>query len=224
MTALGSDDDDTDFEADSLHDARTFVASYVVPWVIDRAAAKTGVWCDQWENHPAVVIRLVELTASRAELFEKDPDHPAGNRQTKARWWVDVFDRHLTAISALDGPLRACRHGHSVDGDTSTRFPDAMTWFGAWFAPVMARQSTDLIWCNKWDQHAEVVLQVTELWIAWEAARRIDGGMLAWWDHAYRTLGYLAQPGGTFSACKRRTHTENPLQPFAPAHKTTTSP
>jgi hypothetical protein len=212
--------DDEDFEADSLDDARTFVASYVVPWVVDRVAAKTGVWCDRWEDHPAVVVRLAELAASRAQLFEEaDPEEPVDNRQAIARWWVDVFDRHLTAIVALDGPLRACQHGHGVDQDTSTRFPDAVTWFGAWFAPVMARQSTDLVWCDQWDQHAEVVLQVTELWIAWEAARRVDGGMLGWWDHAYRTLGYLGAPGGTFAGCKRRAHTERPLEPLAPTRK-----
>jgi hypothetical protein len=213
------DFEEEDYEADSLDDARTFVESYVVPWLVDRAAAGTGLWCDQWEDHPAVVIRLVELAASRAQLFEVDnPEDPPDNRQAIARWWVDVFDRHLSAIAALDGPLRACQHGHGADQDTTTRYPDAESWVVGWLAPVLARQKTDRPWCEKWNLHAEVVLQVTELWIAWEAARLVNGGMLGWWDHAYRTLAYLSQPGGTFAGCKR-VHGETQLLPYAATPK-----
>jgi hypothetical protein len=185
-----------------------FVEVDVMPWVVDRVLAGTALWCDEWARHAGVAVRLRELAASRSVLLASGQPHSA---LARARWWVDVFDPTLATITATDGPFRSCRQGHGCpDVDQEPVFSDASTWFSDWFSQVLTRRSADLFWCDRWDRHPEVMLQLNELWVAWEDARRAPGRFLSWWAWAHQTLGYLTAEDGPMAACKTaRGHASN---------------
>jgi hypothetical protein len=188
-----------------LADVRHFVDSFVAPAAVDRVTAGTGMWCDQWDEHPDVLLRLAELAASRTSLVPDTDDDRGGDPVGIARWWVDIFDRHIFTVCAVDGPLQRCRHGHVPPGTPlggDRFFESVQEWFDAWFAVVWTRRVTDLYWCDQWQEHPEVYLQMIELWTLWEAARLRPGGLLGWWEQAHRTLAYVTCGDGPFADCK----------------------
>ncbi|MDQ6838792.1 MAG: DUF4913 domain-containing protein [Actinomycetota bacterium] len=202
----GEDDetgDGMDYEAPNrlsldIAEVTDFVNAYVYPWAVGRLDAGTALWCNNWAEHPPVLVRLMELAASR--------EHALSDPGLAARWWVDVLDRHLDRVVALDGPFRGCRDTHDpnwVPGQKTRAYPNVEAWFEEWFALVLTRRTpADLFWCPGWQDHAEVHLQLTALWAAWEQARREPSAMLGWWDHAHRTLGVITGPAGPFAGCK----------------------
>lgn len=208
-SAVEVDEDPEDFEApDRMHldpeNLVVFVESYVLSWAVPQLRAKTGLWCPRWEDHAHVVQRLEELALSRDAAFGDGPGGPA-------KWWVDVFDRHLDQIIALDGPFRDCqaRHNKGPAAAAGTHYPDVTEWFESWFAIVLTRRDTDLFWCPGWLDHIEVRAQMHSLWAAWEQARSEPVAMLGWWDKAHRTLASVTASGGPFAMCKAtRGHVE----------------
>ncbi len=199
---LDDEDSDIDYEAQSpfsidVAEVVEFVEAYVYPWAVNRIAAGTGLWCPAWTEHPQVLVRAMELAISRQQAVA-DPTLPG-------KWWVDIFDRHLDRFTALDGPFRNCQAGHDP-GPAKAKQPVFATveaWFEDWFALVLTRRTpSDLFWCPGWQDHAEVHLQLTALWAAWEQARVQPSAMLGWWDRAHRTLGAITGPAGPFAACK----------------------
>lgn len=197
------DDDDDDLEADfeapdRIHidpdDLVVFVESYVLPWALPHLRAKTGLWCSRWEDHANVVQRLAELAISRDAACAGDAGGPA-------KWWVDIFDRHLDRIIAVGGPFRYCQAGHN-EGPAATHYPDVTAWFENWFAIVLTRRDTELFWCPGWLDHIEVRAQMHSLWAAWEQARYEPVAMLGWWDKAHRTLASITASVGPFAMCK----------------------
>jgi hypothetical protein len=201
-TSFDGDGDDEHWDDDDLSDEELhgFVDAYVVPWAVDRHRAGTGIWCPQWHKHPDVVLRLAELTGSRAALFETEDDV---DRVAIGRWWVDLLDRHIAAVCAIDGPLRRCRHGHQDNAEqTPLRFKSVHDWYASWFALIWTRRPVDLWWCDQWHQHPEVLLQLIELWILWETARHQPGAMLSWWEQAHRTMAHITAENGPMAACK----------------------
>lgn len=197
-----------DDDALTAEDLQAFVDAYVAPWAVDRHAAGTGIWCPEWKQHPDVVLRLAELAGSRAAMFAADDADTDPDPLELGRWWVDLLDRHVAAICALDGPLRRCRNGHHDSADpTPLHFASVHDWFARWFAVIWTRRPTDLFWCDHWDEHPEVLLQLIELWMLWETARLQAGGLLAWWEQAQRTMGHIVGETGPMAACKTsRTH------------------
>lgn len=58
-------------------------------------------------------------------------------------------------------------------------------------------------WCPRWWEHAEAVLRLEALWLAWEQSRLEGGAGMSCWlrDHADYHLPVLLDPDAAFRGC-----------------------
>lgn len=70
---------------------------------------------------------------------------------------------------------------------------------------VLAQRGTTAIrWCRQWWNHESVMMRLTALWQAYEAAYAEGGGAMSTWmlDHADRHFNQIMAEGGPLSECR----------------------
>ncbi|MFG2062413.1 DUF4913 domain-containing protein [Micromonospora sp. NPDC048871] len=105
-------------------------------------------------------------------------------------------------------------------------YDEAMVRLSLWvehvLLPTYGREVTSAApWCPQWWNHAEAVVQLHALWLAWEELTGYAGGPLgpANWHRDYLgpVMNSLRDPAGPFAGCKTGSHrakTTPVVEPF----------
>ena len=120
--AVAGEQSDAEAYAEVEDGVRTSPALWFHFWLAPRIESTRPYFCERWFEHPEFVHRVELLWHGWASIGEEPDETTRG--AALCRWFVDVVDPTLTAMTSYGGPFARCGDGHRAPEVLSTAADD----------------------------------------------------------------------------------------------------